>query len=166
MELFIDLSTSIAFEMEPPEPDLMARPPRAPGKPLLTNELLVRLSAAGTWTAVGALAIVISGHGGFDHAAWLAYTTLVVGQCVRAYANRSLRRPIHQLRTNRFLLAACLGALAIQLLIPLVPPLAEAFHATPLDAADWMIVAFIALAPAVLAELVRTMGRGRITWVA
>ena len=28
MELFIDLSTSVAFEREPPEPDLMARPPR------------------------------------------------------------------------------------------------------------------------------------------
>lgn len=166
MELFIDLSTSIAFEMEPPEPDLMARPPRTAGLPLLTNGLLVRLTGAGTWTAVGALAIVLSGHGGFEHAAWLAYTTLVVGQCVRAYANRSLRRPIHQLRTNRFLLAACLGALAIQVLIPMVPPLAEAFRATPLDALDWAIVAVIALAPAILAELIRTIGRGRITWVA
>ena len=136
MELFIDLSTSIAFEMEPAEPDLMARPPRVAGRPLLTNELLLRLAGAGSWTAIGALAIVLSGHGGFAHAAWLAYTALVVGQCVRAYANRNLRRPIHSLPANRFLLAACLGAAVFQVLIPLVPPLAEAFHATPLDAFD------------------------------
>jgi hypothetical protein len=36
-----------------------------------------------------------------------------------------------------------------------VPPLAAAFRATPLVASDWAIVAAIALAPAVLAELIR-----------
>ena len=30
LELFIDLSTSVAFERERPEPDLMRRPPRKP----------------------------------------------------------------------------------------------------------------------------------------
>ena len=31
LELFIDLSTSVAFEREPAEPDLMRRPPRPAG---------------------------------------------------------------------------------------------------------------------------------------
>ena len=35
LELFIDLSTSVAFELEKSEPDLMRRPPRRPGEPLL-----------------------------------------------------------------------------------------------------------------------------------
>ncbi len=43
LELFIDLSTSIAFEREPAEPDLMTRPPRPARRPLLTDELLARI---------------------------------------------------------------------------------------------------------------------------
>src|SRR6185437_2902025 len=35
MEFFIDLSTSVAFEREPPEPRLMQRPPRHATVPLL-----------------------------------------------------------------------------------------------------------------------------------
>ncbi|MFO1539020.1 MAG: cation-translocating P-type ATPase [Chloroflexota bacterium] len=166
MELFIDLTTSIAFEMEPAEPDLMKRPPRHAERPLLTNALLTRLSGAGAWTALGALLVVLTHDGGFDHAAWVAYTTLVVGQCVRAYANRSLHAPVHHLRRNTFLLAACLGAVAIQVAIPDVGPLADAFRASPLDVADWALVLAIAFAPAVLAEVIRARGQGRTTWVA
>ncbi len=166
MELFIDLATSAAFEREPAEPDLMRRPPRHAEKPLLTSGLLIRLSAAGAWTAAGALVLVLTHDGGFEHAAWLAYTALVVGQCVRAYANRSVRQPIHRLPANRLLLGACLVAVGIQVAIPYLPPLAEAFRATPLDLTDWLLVLIVAFAPALLAEIIRTRGAGRVTWVA
>ena len=166
MELFIDLSTSIAFEREPPEPDLMDRPPRHATQPLLTNEILGRIAGAGSFTAIGALALMLVHGGGFEHAAWLAYTTLVVSQCVRAYWNRSIHQPIHRLGRNGFLVGAAVAAVAIQVLIPYVPPLAEAFRATPLDLADWLLVALIAFAPAAVAELARWRGRGRAVWVA
>jgi P-type Ca2+ transporter type 2C len=166
MELFIDLSTSVAFEREPPEPDLMRRPPRHPGQPLLTNGLLLRLSGAGAFTAVAALVVMLNHEAGFQHAAWLAYTILVVGQCVRAYANRSVRTPIHRLRRNGFLLGACLVAVGVQALIPYVPFLADAFHATPLDATEWVIVAVVAFLPALVAEVIRSRGHGDVAWVA
>ena len=51
-----------------------------------------------------------------------------------------------------------------ELLMKYVPVLADAFRATPLDAMEWVVVAAVALAPAVLAELVRTT-TGR-AWVA
>lgn len=166
MELFIDLSTSIAFEREPPEPDLMTRPPRHAEQPLLTNGILAGIFGAGSFTAVGALVIMLTHGGGFAHAAWLAYTALVVGQCVRAYWNRSVREPIHRLGRNGFLLAAAVAAVAIQVAIPYVPPLAEAFRATPLDLVDWLLVAVVASTPALVAELARMRGRGRSVWVA
>jgi Ca2+-transporting ATPase len=166
MEFFIDLATSVAFEREPPEPELMTRPPRHAEQPLLTNGLLGRLVVAGGFTAVAALVVMLGHDEDFGHAAWLAYTCLVVGQCVRAYWNRSLRVPIHRLGTNGFLLAACLVAVAIQAAIPYLPGVSDAFHATPLDAVDWAIVAVVAFAPAIVAEVVRTVGRGRTIWVA
>ena len=166
MELFIDLSTSVAFEREPAEPDLMARPPRNAAVPLLTDRILGGIVGAGGFTAVAALVVMLMDDGGFDHAAWLAYTMLVIAQCVRAYWNRSLREPIHRLGRNGFLLAACVVAASIQVLIPYIPGLAEAFHATPLDFDDWLLVLGVAFAPAVVAELVRWQRRGRRIWIA
>jgi Ca2+-transporting ATPase len=164
LEFFIDISASIAFEREPEEPDLMHQPPRPRGQPLLTRELLLRISGAGAWTAVGALVLIATLPGGLDHARWVAFNALVVGQVVRAYANRSLTRPVLTLRRNSVLFGAALVALAAQFAIPYVPLLAETFRAAPLGAHEWLLVAVVALAPAILAEVVRAL-RGR-TWVA
>ena len=164
LELFIDLSTSVAFEREPPEPGIMQRPPRDRRIPLLNNEILGRIVGAGGFSAVAALVIMVTHPGTPEHARWLAYTTLVCAQIVRAYANRSLTIPLHRLGRNTFLLLTGLVVLAIQVAIPYLPPFAEAFHATPLEPDDWAIVALVALAPAVLAEVIRTV-RGR-PWIA
>jgi Ca2+-transporting ATPase len=165
LELFIDLSTSIAFEREPAEPDLMTRPPRPARRPLLDDALLARLTVAGSYSAVAALILMATYSGSFDHARWLAYTALVVGQAIRAYANRSLRGPVHRLRPNRFLAIACLTVVSVQAVIPHVPPLAMAFRATPLDGFDWALVALVAVLPAILAETIRTL-RPMTRWVA
>ena len=164
LELFIDLSTSIAFEREPEEPEAMSRPPRDRDRPLLDAPLLVRIAIAGGFSAVAALVLVETQPGTDDHVRWLAFSALVAAQVVRAYANRSLSRPVLGLRPNGLLVLAIAIVLAIQVLIPLVPPLAEAFRASPLDLREWGLVALVALAPAVLAEVIRrTTGR---TWVA
>jgi Ca2+-transporting ATPase len=166
MELFIDVSTSIAFEREPAEPGIMRRPPRHADRPLLSNGILLRIAGAGGFTAVGALVLMLSSDAPFEHAAWLAYTTLVVGQCARAWFNRSVRVPVLRLRPNGFLLAACLVAIAIQVLIPYLPPVADAFRAVPLTSGEWLLVAVVALLPPAVAELVRWRGRGELDWVA
>ncbi len=164
LEFFIDVSASIAFEREPEEPDLMRRPPRPRGKPLLTRELLLRISGAGAWTAFGALFIIATHPGGLDHARWVAFNALVFGQVVRAYANRSLVRPVLSLSRNTVLLVACAVSLLAQLAIPYVPLLADTFRAAPLDASDLFLVGVVALAPALLAEIIRAVTRR--TWVA
>jgi Ca2+-transporting ATPase len=164
LELFIDLSTSVAFERELEEPGAMDRPPRPRGRPLLTDALLARIAVAGGFSAVAALVLTLTHTGSDDHIRWVAYTTLVMAQVVRAYANRSLTRPVVTLAPNWFLLAACLLVVVIQVAIPYIPLFAAAFRATPLDASDWSIIAVIALAPAIVAEIVKAV-TGR-EWVA
>jgi Ca2+-transporting ATPase len=163
LELFIDLATSVAFEREVEEPGAMRHPPRPRGVPLLTVPLLARIALAGSFTALTALAAMMWHGGDADHVRWLAYTALVIGQLVRAYANRSLSLSVFSLRTNGFLALACGVAVAIQVAIPFLPPLADAFRASPLDAVEWGIVAAIALTPAVVADVIRRFGA---TWVA
>ena len=176
LELFIDISASVAFERERGEADLMRRPPRHATDALLPLTLLGRIGAAGGVSAVAALVLFVwalapaggslTGTDGapLDHARWLAFTALVCGQVVRAYANRSLHVPLHRMGANGFLLLAAFVVVVVQVLIPYVPPLADAFRAVPLDAGEWLLVAVVALAPAVVAEVVRTV-RPR-TWVA
>jgi Ca2+-transporting ATPase len=164
LELFIDLAASVAFEREPAEADAMRRPPRPTNRPLLPASLLARIAAAGGVTAIGALAVMLTVPGDADHARWVAFNVLVFGQLVRAYANRSLRVPVTRLGTNGFLLLACLAGAAIQLAIPFVPVLAEMFRASPLDGAEWVAVAAIAVAPAIVAEVVRRVRPAE--WVA
>jgi P-type Ca2+ transporter type 2C len=165
LELFIDLSTSVAFEREPEEPGAMRRPPRHRHEPLLTNGILARIGLAGGLTALAGLAILLVGSAGFDERRWVAYTALVLGQVVRAYANRSITEPIHHLRPNWLLAGACLIVVAVQLLIPAVPALADAFRAHPLVPIEWLVVAAIAFLPALLAEILRKLRPGS-TWVA
>ncbi|MFL5778402.1 MAG: cation-translocating P-type ATPase [Chloroflexota bacterium] len=164
LELFIDLAASVAFEREPIEPDAMRRRPRPRHVPLLTNELLGRITFAGSVTVAGALAIVIGHPGPPEHARWVAFSALVLAQAVRAYANRSIDEPITRLPPNWFLATACLIAALVQLAIPYIPPLAVAFRASPLDAQDVVLVLLVAVAPALVAQVVRaTTGR---PWVA
>jgi magnesium-transporting ATPase (P-type) len=163
LELFIDLSTSVAFEREAEEPGAMSRPPRPRNEPLLTSGLLARIVLAGSFSALAALAVIQLRGGEADHARWLAYSVLVIGQVVRAYANRSLSVSVLRLRPNGFLALASLAAAAIQVAIPFIPPLADAFRASPLAPWEWALVAGLALAPAFLADGVRRM---HWTWVA
>jgi P-type Ca2+ transporter type 2C len=163
LELFIDLSTSVAFEREPEEPDAMRRRPRPRAIPLLTDTLLVKISAAGGFSAVAALVIMLFGPTDPERARWMAYTALVVGQAVRAYANRSLTLPVWRLPMNGFLLLACLVTLVVQAVIPYLPPVASAFHATPLDAGEWLVVLAVAFLPATAVQLVRATRDGE--WV-
>jgi Ca2+-transporting ATPase len=164
MELFIDSSTSVAFEREPEEPDVMDRPPRRAGVPLLTTGILARIALAGSFTAIAALWLMKTHPGEAEHVRWFAYTALVCGQVVRAYANRSLRIPVFRIGRNGFLLIGSLAVLAIQVAIPFVPVLSDAFRASHLDLEEWLLVAVVALLPAVVAEGIRATRR--TVWVA
>jgi Ca2+-transporting ATPase len=162
-ELFIDISASVAFEREPEEPDSMRRPPRARGVPLLDRGILAGVALAGGFSAVAAVALMFMIQGSPEHARWVAFSALAIGQAVRAYANRSLVLPVHRLPLNGFLAAAVLLVCVAQAAVPYIPPLADAFRATPLDPVEWVLVAAVAFAPAIVAQVARATGH---RWIA
>ena len=143
----------------------MERPPRPRALPLLDRGTLLRLTGAGSFSAGAAFLLLVTHPGDFEHARWVAFTTLVVAQAVRAYANRSLTHPVYRLGGNFFLAIACLSVVGVQAAIPFIPFLADAFRAVPLSASEWLLVAAVAVAPAVVAEVVRSRG-SRVAWVA
>lgn len=65
---------------------------------------------------------------------------------------------------ERLLALTCQVGGMIQLAIPYVPLLADAFRASPLNGPELAVVALIAIGPASVAEVVRS--RRRLMWVA
>jgi Ca2+-transporting ATPase len=163
MEFFIDISATVAFEREGHEPDSMTQPPLPRGQPLIDRALLAGIAGAGGFSAVAALALALTATGSAAHAAWLAFTTLVVAQLIRANANRSLRASLFRIQPNGVLLVMAVTWVVLQAAIPYIPALADAFQAMPLSMMEWLLVAVIGLAPAVLAEIMRRRG---YRWVA
>jgi Ca2+-transporting ATPase len=97
LELIIDPACSIAFEAEPEEADVMARPPRDPNEPLFSRRamglsLLQGLSVLVIVMAVFALSI-FRGQGEAEARA-LTYTTLIFANLGLILANRSWSRTI------------------------------------------------------------------------
>lgn len=113
VNLLTDSFPALALGLEPPEEDVMKRPPRPPGEPLLTrwHWLLIGsqalLIATVTLTAF-TVGLRLGGDEPLQRAQTLAFATLVAAEVLRAHAARSFQQPLHRLGAlrNRPLLAA------------------------------------------------------------
>ncbi|HET6383988.1 MAG TPA: HAD-IC family P-type ATPase [Armatimonadota bacterium] len=146
MNLVTDVFPAIALALEHPEPDVMLRPPRPPGEPLLTRSLwrLVGREAAVIAAATyGTYAWSLSRYGAGARSRTVAFNTITMSQILYALACRSERPGIAGAggQGNRYLLS-CLGiSAAAQALTTLLPPLRLLLGTTPLSASDWIAVA-------------------------
>ena len=143
LELVIDPACSIAFEAEPPEDDVMRRPPRPPREPLFSRRMVRRALVQG----IGILAIVVTvyaialGRGQQEgEVRALTFTTLVVANLSLILADRSASRSIRQTirQRNAALWAIVCGAAGLMALVLAVPAFRRAFHFSalrPLDVA-------------------------------
>ena len=150
LELIIDPACSLVFENEPPEADVMLRPPRDPDAPLFGGRTLWLALLQG----VGVLAVVLGGYLWAQprlaepEARALAFATLVLANLALILANRSRTRTLWQaLRAPNTTLwivtAATLGFLALSLYLPV---LAGVFRFAPLSLAELAVAFGLALA--------------------
>ena len=104
IELIIDPACSMAFEAEPAEPGIMLRKPRAANARLFDRSTVFigLLQGVGLFVAVLAtfLFSMRSGHTSEDARA-IAFTTLVVGNVVLIWANRSAIKTVLEAGENR-----------------------------------------------------------------
>ncbi len=133
LELIIDPVSSIAFEAEPAEDDVMRRPPRPPNAPLLSARSLALSLVRGGVVLAAALAVYA---GGFllghpvGAARGAAFATLVVGNLGLVLAHRSLEHTaLESLVRHNLALRWIAGLAAATLLLVLaLPGLRELFH--------------------------------------
>lgn len=170
--LWINLVTdglpALALAVDPPEPDVMRRPPLDPRAPVLEKGRLVLMGSQGLLlAAVAVLAFALSFYvqgQSLEQARTLTFVVMVLAQLFHAFACRSTEHSIFTLGflTNQALVAAVVLSAALQGLIVQLPWTQDIFKVVPLDAEQWLLAVALSLAPMVLGEVRKAVTR-RIT---
>ena len=156
---------ALALVVDPPEADLLQRPPRDPEEPMLGLEqwkfiITTGLLQAGTTLAVFLWALTARD---LSEARNLAFSVLVFGELFRAFAARSTSRVFWEVGalTNLRLLGVVVFSVLLQLGIHHVPAAQRVFDIQALSLADCGLTLVVALIPVTVVELAKLINRGR-----
>ncbi len=162
INLISDIFPGLALALEPPEPDVLSRPPRNPHEPILGTADLKRIAyEAGVISAgsMGAYTYGILRYGMGPQAGTMAFVTLVLGQLLHALSCRSERHTIYDppaartpLPPNRYLQLALGGSFAVQAATLASPGLRSLLGISPLGVVDALVVGGGALIPFLVNE--------------
>lgn len=182
IDLAVEVFPSLALVMEPPEPDVMNRPPRRLGSRLIDAPILLRALYVGIIVGVGSLVWAfhtwMTAGWSFGQATVgdpLVYakgTTIVMvgiiaGQLGNFFSARTSSRSAFRLNPlrNRWLFLAILAQVAILAAMVYAPFLQPLFRTASLSLTDWIIL--YSLAPMVLLIeemrkiITKSMAKGR-----
>ncbi|MFL5574807.1 MAG: cation-translocating P-type ATPase [Gemmatimonadaceae bacterium] len=159
LNLLTDTFPALALAVEPPERDVMARPPRDPRAELLSAEFLRGVTAYAALITLVTLAAFLVGLGGPrpERAGTMAFMTLALAQTLHLGNARSAA-PVLGRRAalrNRWALAAVALVAALQVAAATVAPLAAALGVRPLAVLDWVLVVALAAVPALVGQGVK-----------
>jgi len=165
--LYVNLVTdglpALALAVDPPESDLMERPPRDPKTGIFTKPVVTLIMAGGLWsTAVnlGLFVWALNAGRSLAEAMTLTFLSLVLIQFFKAYNFRSDRQSVlDRPFANKWLNISIVGEILLLPVILYVPFLAEAFGTTPLSLNDWLLVTVLAATVVPVLETVKWMAR-------
>jgi Ca2+-transporting ATPase len=165
INLVTDSLPALALGVEPPEPDIMQRPPRPPREPVITlhRGLLIVLHGlllAGAAAVAFAVALAHAPDN-VARARTVAFCTLAAAQLFYAFGCRSQRYTMPQIGafTNpRLILAIAVSGL-LQLSTVTIPVLRPLFETTSGMSWEWGLIVGLALAPVTIIEVAKIVRR-------
>jgi P-type Ca2+ transporter type 2C len=162
INLVTDALPAMALGVEPPEPDVMQRKPRAPDERVITRRRGVLILYHGLLNGgAAAVAFYCVYRGDVDNlqaAQTAAFCTLAFAQLMFSFGCRSERYTLPQLGffSNPWLIGAIGLSALIQLAVVSLPILQPLFKLTPISSAtDWAMIAILALAPVTVVEVTK-----------
>lgn len=140
------VDAALALGLDPADPDVMQRPPRAQGSSMITRSMWIRIVFVGLIMALGTLGMLdaslpgdlIEGTGSLAYARTMAFTTLMLFQLFNVF-NASDTASIAQTVRGRnwWLWAALVLLLGLHVLVIYMPLLQPTFSTVSLSLGDW-----------------------------
>jgi Ca2+-transporting ATPase len=167
--LYVNLATdglpALALAVDPPEDDLMRRPPRNPRRGIFTTPVVALILVGGLWSAavnLGLFVWALNSGRSVQEAMTMTFVSLVLIQFVKAYNFRSEQHSaLHRPFANKWLNLAVLWELGMLALILYVPFLERVFGAFALTAVDWLVIVVAAVTVSPVLELAKWIQRRR-----
>jgi Ca2+-transporting ATPase len=165
--LYINLATdglpALALSVDPPEADLMRRPPRNPRTGIFTRPVITLMVIGGIWLAIVNLALFVwalSTGRSAEEARTMTFVSVVLFEFFKAYNFRSDRHSVFkQTFANKWLNLAIVWEMILLLLIVYLPFLHIPFGTFSLPLVDWAIVVGLAITVVPVLELAKWMER-------
>lgn len=168
INLVTDGAPALALGVDPLDADLMTNPPRARSERVITPAMWKGIVWVGLVMAAGTLFVLdaslpgglVEGTGSLAYAQTMAFTTLVFFSLITVFNARSdessaFVRPF----SNRWLWAAVLLSLALQIAVVYVPFLQMAFSTVALSPGDWLRCLAVASSVLWVRELQKLLAR-------
>ena len=163
--LWINLVTdglpALALGMEPPERDIMQRPPRPPEEPVLTRQrgllILFHGTLVATAAAIGFWIVYRGVPAHLARARTMAFCIMAFSQLFMAIGCRSQRftMPELGLLTNPFLLGTIVISGLLQLSVVTLPFAQPVFEVATHLTGEWLPLIALSLAPVTVIEVVK-----------
>jgi Ca2+-transporting ATPase len=165
--LYVNLATdglpALALAVDPPEDDLMRRPPRNPRTGIFTRPVIVLMILGGLWSMMVNLALfawLLDTGRRLREAMAMIFVLLVMIEFFKAYNFRSDRiSALHRTFANRWLNIAVCCELLILVLIVYVPFLQNLLGTFSMGAQDWLLIVALALTITPALEVLKWLAR-------
>lgn len=167
--LWINLVTdglpALALGVDPPDPDIMERPPRRLDSPVFSKReafiylVFLPLFISALLIAGFHYSLYAMGESEVE-ARTTIFTSIILTELLIAISMRSFKHPVLKVGIfkNKFLILAVASSFVLQLMI-LYTPLATAFKVVPPTLSDWAIASAIALAVFASIEILKVLLR-------
>jgi len=150
--LYVNLATdglpALALAVDPPENDLMQRPPRDPRAGIFGPRVVALMLIGGAWSMfanIGLFAWALHSGRPLAEAMSMTFASLVLIQFLKAYSYRSDRVSVlHRTFANRWLNLAVAWEVMLLLCVLYLPALQAPFDTFDMSPADWAIVLGVA----------------------
>lgn len=170
--LWINLVTdglpALALGMEPPEPDIMRRSPRAANEPVISGRHTGLILLHGMLVAAaGIAAFYLVGrepNATLDQVRTATFCTLAFAQLFFSIGCRSPRRTMPELGlfSNPYLLVAIIASVLLQIATVTVPGVRQVFGADGMPTWNWGLIFALALAPVTIIEITKLLRGSRL----
>lgn len=156
INLVTDSLPAIALGLEPPEKNIMNRPPRDAKKSIFADGLMGKIVVEGFMIGMFTILAFFIGNKyyGIEVARTMAFISLGMLELIHSFNVKSEESIFKVgLFENKYLLGAFVLGTVLQLGIIFVPSLAEIFKLTQLNTTQWLITIAISIAPIIIVEI-------------